>query len=505
MAIIDINNLSKALDSFYSKIKNNFAPKNHGTHLTLGVSSATAFRGDYGNTAYNHSQAPHAPSNAQKNSDITKAEIEAKLTGNSITSHRHEIVTGVYTSNGGAQPPSYISGGTVKFNMMNKFKGLTGLPTYADCILMDTYTGLDVPYVTGFGILKTSGNPRAFIAVGTKGNTTTWSSETELLTVANYKTHVTPANIGAAASHNHDSYVNQNAFSNFTVGSTTISADSTTDTLTIVAGSNITLTPDATNDKLTIAATNTTYSTGNASTAGLTKLYTGTGTATDGTMTQAAINTAINAAITSMSGNAGTATKLATARKINGTLFDGSADITTANWGTTRNITISDSVGVNTGTAVSVNGSVNVNLKLPATISASLSGNATTATTLATARTINGTSFNGAGNITTANWGTARTITIGGSSKSVNGSANVSWTLAEIGAAKESHGTHVSYGGNGSAATVSRSDHTHKYAGSSSAGGTANSVNGFTFWSGTQSQYDSIATKSSTTVYMITG
>lgn len=51
--------------------------------------------------------------------------------------------------------------------------------------------------------------------------------------------------------------VNQNAFTNITVGSTTISADSKTDTLTLVAGSNITLTPDATNDKITIAATST--------------------------------------------------------------------------------------------------------------------------------------------------------------------------------------------------------------------------------------------------------
>ena len=39
-------------------------------------------------TAYTHSQSAHAPSNAQKNSDITKAEIEAKLTGN-ITTHTH--------------------------------------------------------------------------------------------------------------------------------------------------------------------------------------------------------------------------------------------------------------------------------------------------------------------------------------------------------------------------------------------------------------------------------
>ena len=40
--------------------------------------------------------------------------------------------------------------------------------------------------------------------------------------------------------------------------------------------------------------TNTTYSTGNASTAGIGKLYTGTGSATDGSMTQSAITTALN-------------------------------------------------------------------------------------------------------------------------------------------------------------------------------------------------------------------
>ncbi len=62
----------------------------------------------------------------------------------------------------------------------------------------------------------------------------------------------------------------------------------------------------------------------------------------------------------------------------------------------------------------------------------SVTGNASTATTLQTARTINGTSFNGSSNITTANWGTARNIQIGNTSKSVNGSGNVSWTLDEI-------------------------------------------------------------------------
>lgn len=48
---------------------------------------------------------------------------------------------------------------------------------------------------------------------------------------------------------------NQNTFSNVKVGSTTIVADAKTDTLELVAGSNVTLTPDATNDKVTIAVT----------------------------------------------------------------------------------------------------------------------------------------------------------------------------------------------------------------------------------------------------------
>lgn len=52
---------------------------------------------------------------------------------------------------------------------------------------------------------------------------------------------------------------NQNAFSNVKVGSTTISADSTSATLELVAGSNITLTPDSTSDKVTISSTDTVY------------------------------------------------------------------------------------------------------------------------------------------------------------------------------------------------------------------------------------------------------
>ena len=172
-----------------------------------------------------------------------------------------------------------------------------------------------------------------------------------------------------------------------------------------------------------------------------------------------------NTFVGALSGNAATATKLQTARTINGTSFNGSANITTANWGTARNIGIVNSDGTGTAITTSVNGSANVNLKLPATIKATLTGNASTATTLANARTINGTSFNGSANITTANWGTARTITIGNTGKSVNGSANVTWSLSEIGAAASSH-THNTYlplAGGAMTGTISSSKTTNTY------------------------------------------
>lgn len=65
------------------------------------------------------------------------------------------------------------------------------------------------------------------------------------------------------------------------------------------------------------------------------------------------------------------------------------------------------------------------------TLGVSITGNAATATKLQTARTINGTSFDGTTNIVTAYWGTARTISLSGAvtgSASVNGRQNVTIT-----------------------------------------------------------------------------
>lgn len=77
----------------------------------------------------------------------------------------------------------------------------------------------------------------------------------------------------------------------------------------------------------------------------------------------------------SCSGNANSATTLQNTRKINGTNFNGSADITTNNWGVSRNIGIVNSDGSGTAIPISINGSNNINLKLPSTIKANLEGN----------------------------------------------------------------------------------------------------------------------------------
>lgn len=62
------------------------------------------------------------------------------------------------------------------------------------------------------------------------------------------------------------------------------------------------------------------------------------------------------------------ADRLTTGRTINGTTFDGTANITTSYWGTTRTFYIQDHNASHTGAGVSVNGSANVYLKLPNSI-----------------------------------------------------------------------------------------------------------------------------------------
>lgn len=86
--------------------------------------------------------------------------------------------------------------------------------------------------------------------------------------------------------------VNQNAFATVAVKvgttATNVVADTKTDTVTFIQGSNITLTPDATNDTITIAAKDTTYSDATTSTHGL--MSTGDKTKLNGIAAGAEVN-----------------------------------------------------------------------------------------------------------------------------------------------------------------------------------------------------------------------
>ena len=91
---------------------------------------------------------------------------------------------------------------------------------------------------------------------------------------------------------------------------------------------------------------------------------------------------------------------------------------------------------INTSYSSTVANNYNTNVSRP---TSSYANRAASADRLTTARSINGTNFDGTANITTSYWGTARNFTIGNTIRSVNGSGNVSWSLADIGGAPANH------------------------------------------------------------------
>jgi hypothetical protein len=134
----------------------------NGTQYTILDTSNIASLTIQFNGSTNTTYAP----NAAKTVNITPAAI-----GAAASSHTHTTLQGTYTGSGGSQPPSYVTAGTLRANMM--YYNMSGSP-YCDWLMMDTYTGSDVPYVTMIGVTKTA-TPRAFIASGPKGNASTSS------------------------------------------------------------------------------------------------------------------------------------------------------------------------------------------------------------------------------------------------------------------------------------------------------------------------------------------
>jgi len=135
---------------------------------------------------------------------------------------------------------------------------------------------------------------------------------------------------------------------------------------------------------------------------------------------------------TNVTGNAGTATKLATARKINNVDFDGSVDITitsTTDAGTLSGTTLNSTV---TGSSLTSVGTL-ANLTVTNPIAGSITGNAATSTTATIAGNITATSnttltslsnLNTVGTITSGVWsGTAVAVEKGGTGLTAAGTA----------------------------------------------------------------------------------
>lgn len=173
----------------------------------LGLTATT-----YGGSAAkvnNHTVNSDVPSNAEFTDTITTA----------TTSGSGNAVTAITASNGA----------------LTVTKGTTFLTSHQD--------------ISGKADKSATVSTVAYDSTNKKITKTINGTTSDVVTVATLKTAMGLDNAEA----------NQNAFSNVKIGSTTISADSKTDTLELAAGSNITLTPDTTNDKITIAATDTTY------------------------------------------------------------------------------------------------------------------------------------------------------------------------------------------------------------------------------------------------------
>ncbi len=203
---------------------------------------------------------------------------------------------------------------------------------------------------------KLGGNyASAFAASGHTHNTATSSSNGMMSNTDKAKLDTINAN----------AQVNQNAFSNVQVGSTTIQADGVTDTLELIAGTGVTLAADATNDRVTITG----HSNTNDPTIDQKAALTGTNgspsstnkyvTSSDPRLSDARTpiaHTHAGSDVTSTVANATAATKLQTARTINGVAFDGTTNITVTAYPTPHTHTAADLPVASTAT----NGTVKI-------------------------------------------------------------------------------------------------------------------------------------------------
>lgn len=181
------------------------------------------------------------------------------LSGKANASHTHDYI------------PNSLKGaanGLAELDSSGKVPS-SQLPSYVDDVIQGTYVST-TSFKNASGTVITGETGKIYVDT-TSNKTYRWSGSAFVEISASLALGETSSTAyrgdrgkiaydhSQAAHAPADAEKNQNAFSSVTVGSTTISADSTTDTLTLVAGPNVTITPDATTDQITIAATDTKY------------------------------------------------------------------------------------------------------------------------------------------------------------------------------------------------------------------------------------------------------
>ena len=169
--LLDLSQLKSALSTFKSWIGSNFLKKDNSTAYTPTANYHPATKkyvddavanggGSNGLTdslkanydaAYAHSTSAHAPVNAQKNSDITKAEIEAKLTGN-ITTHTHSQYLTEHQSLTGYAKTADLA----KVATSGSYNDLTNRPTIPAAYTHPTSHPASM--ITGLATVATSGS-----------------------------------------------------------------------------------------------------------------------------------------------------------------------------------------------------------------------------------------------------------------------------------------------------------------------------------------------------------
>lgn len=184
--------------------------------------------------------------------------------GNASTS---QVVMGNDTRLSDSRPASDVSAwAKASTKPTYSYSEITGTPTLATVATSGSYNDLD-----NKPTIPTVNNAKLTITQNSVSIGTFTANQSSNVTVALTDTTYTGTGLISISSGNVISTtaeVNQNAFSNVKVGSTTIQADSKTDTFEVAAGANVILTPDATNDKVTISSLENAYPTATGDTAG---------------------------------------------------------------------------------------------------------------------------------------------------------------------------------------------------------------------------------------------